>query len=96
MNNSATNTTDAHAPVGTTAITVGPTATVSGTNTTVPPAKTKPPAIKTILHTTTQWAAAQPTNPPTLDSEGGVFYLPLLNWTVALLPLKHPPYPQLP
>ena len=73
MNNSATNTTDAHAPIMTTAITVGPTATVSGTNTTVPPAKTKPPAIKTMLHTKTQWVAAQPTHPPTLVSEGGVF-----------------------
>ena len=73
MNNSATNTTDAHAPVGTTAITVGPTATMSGTNTTVPPAKTKHPAIKTMLNAKTQWAAAKPTSPPTLDSEGGVF-----------------------
>ena len=73
MNNSTTNTTDAHAPAGTMAITVGPTATVLGTNTTVPPAKTKPPVIKTMLHAKTQWAAAKPTNPPTLDSKGGVF-----------------------
>ena len=73
MNISATNTTDAPAPVGTMGITVGPTATVSGTNTTVPPAKAKPPAIKTMLHAKTQWAAVKQTNPPTLDSEGGVF-----------------------
>ena len=33
----------------------------------------KAPAIKTMLHAKTQWAAAKPTNPPTLDSEGGVF-----------------------
>ena len=73
MNDSATNTTDAHAPDGTTAITVGPMATVLRTNTTVPPAKTKPPAIKTMLHMKTQWAASKPTNPPTLNNEGGVF-----------------------
>ena len=55
------------------AITVRPMATVLGTNTPVPPARTKPPAIKTMLHAKTPWAAAKPTNPPTLDSEGGVF-----------------------
>ena len=78
MHNSATNTPDIHAPDGTTAITVGPMATVLGTNTTVPPAKTKTLATKTMLHVKTPWAAAKPTNPPTLDSEGGVFQLPLL------------------
>ena len=57
----------------TTAITVGPTATMLETNTTVPLARTKPPAIKTMLHVKTQWAAVKPTNPLTLDSEGGVF-----------------------
>ena len=87
MNNSATNKPDVHAPDVTTAITVGPKATVLGTNTPVPPAKTKPLATaktkplatKTMPHVKTQWAAAKPTNPPTLDSEGGVFLLPLLN-----------------
>ena len=77
--NSTTKTPDVHAPDGTMAITVGPTATVLRTNTTVPPVKTKPLATKTMLHVKTPWVAAKPTNPPTLDSEGGVFQLPLLN-----------------
>ena len=33
----------------------------------------KAPSIKTMLHAKTPWAAAKPTNPPTLYSEGGVF-----------------------
>ena len=77
--NSATNKPDVHAPDMTTAITVGPMATVLGINTPVPPAKTKPLATKTMPHVKTQWAAAKPTNPPTLDSKGGVFQPPLLN-----------------
>ena len=79
MNNSATNKPDVHAPDVTIAITVGPTATVLGTNTPVPLAKSKPLATKTMPHVKTPWVAAKLTNPPTLDSEGGVFPLPLLN-----------------
>ena len=79
MNNYATNKPDVHAPDMTTAITVGPMATMLRTNTPVPPARTKHLATKTMPHVKTQWAAVKPTNPPTLDSKGGVFLLPLLN-----------------
>ena len=78
------------------ALTVGPTATMLGTNTPVPPAKTKPLATKTMPHVKTPWVTAKPTNPPTLDSEGGVFPPPLLLDSRLATTRTPPPCPQLP